>query len=274
MNRVLVTGGAGAIGAAVVRRLLRDPDFEVRVSDQRDIPGWMREGGEVHRGDLRDPAEARKAIGGCSHVVHLASFTGEGGPHTRLEFDNALHAAVVRAALDAAVTRFVLVSSEAVHECAGREAEDLPAEGFSQLTGEVYCRAAHEEHGLPFTICRPIGVYGPGVPGLVADLLGGERRLPAAAGTPWIATHVSDAADGIVAAMASPAGLDEDFDLAAEPVELGEIARLRVEAAGGDPRELRDGDGHGVVASGEKARQLLGWRPQVALPDGIARLAA
>ena len=54
MSRVLVTGGAGTIGSAVVRRLLGDPDFEVRVSDQREAPLWMREGCEVHRGDLRD----------------------------------------------------------------------------------------------------------------------------------------------------------------------------------------------------------------------------
>ncbi|MEJ7826479.1 MAG: NAD-dependent epimerase/dehydratase family protein, partial [Solirubrobacteraceae bacterium] len=53
---MLVTGGAGTIGAAVVRRLLRDPDHEVRVSDQREAPQWMREGCEVHTGDLRDHA--------------------------------------------------------------------------------------------------------------------------------------------------------------------------------------------------------------------------
>ena len=60
MQRVLVTGGAGVLGAAVVRRLLRDPDYEVRVSDQRAAPAWMREGCEVHRGDLRLLAEARR----------------------------------------------------------------------------------------------------------------------------------------------------------------------------------------------------------------------
>ena len=59
MSRVLVTGGAGTIGAAVVRRLLADPAYEVRVSDQRPAPQWMREGCEVHTGDLRVPASRR-----------------------------------------------------------------------------------------------------------------------------------------------------------------------------------------------------------------------
>ena len=117
MSRVLVTGGAGTIGAAVVRRLVRDPDFEVRVSDQRDAPTWMREACEVHRGDLREVDEARKAIRGCSHVIHLAAIVGGIAnfhklPHTLTEVNNALYNGVFRAALDEGVERFTYVVLE------------------------------------------------------------------------------------------------------------------------------------------------------------------
>src|ERR687885_279031 len=172
MNRVLVTGGAGTIGAAVVRRLLRDPDWEVRVSDQRIARQWMREGCEVHTGDLRDLDEARKATDGCSHVIHLAAIVGGIAnfhklPYTLTEVNAALYNAVVRAALDHEVERFVYVSSSMVFERATQYPTteehiwECPvprsAYGFSKLTGEVYVRAAHDEHGLDYTICRPTG---------------------------------------------------------------------------------------------------------------------
>ena len=121
MTRVLVTGGAGTIGSAVVRRLLNEPDTDVRVSDQRPAPDWMRDACEVHEGDLRDLDEARRATVGCSLSVHLAAIVGGIGnfhklPHTLLEVNNALYNAVMRAALEEQVERLVYVSSSMVFE--------------------------------------------------------------------------------------------------------------------------------------------------------------
>src|SRR4051812_1877644 len=177
MNRVLVTGGAGTIGAAVVPPPLSDPRHEIPGSHQREAPRWMREGCEIHQGAPRVLDEARRATQGCTHVIHLAAIVGGIGnfhklPHTLTEVNNALYNGVVRAALDHDVERFVYVSSSMVFERATEypttEAHvwECPvprsAYGFSKLTGEFYVRAAHDEHGLHYTICRPFNAYGPG----------------------------------------------------------------------------------------------------------------
>ena len=263
MNRVLVTGGAGTIGAAVVRRLLGDPAWEVRVSDQRTPPQWMREGCEVHTGDLRDLAEARRATDGCSHVIHLAAIVGGIAnfhklPYTLTEVNAGLYNGVVRAAIDHGVDRFVYVSSSMVFERATQypTTEEhiwecpMPrsAYGFSKLTGEVYVRAAHAEHGLQYTICRPFNAYGPGEmpedePGIahaVPDLIRKCLTLPEGAPLPIFGdgthtrtlTHIDDIADGIVTAMASPNAVNEDFN-----ISRGRGAhrrRVRADHLGGD----------------------------------------
>jgi nucleoside-diphosphate-sugar epimerase len=310
MNRVLVTGGAGTIGQAVVRRLLRDPAFEVRVSDQREAPVWMREGCEVHRGDLRVLNEAREAMSGCSHVIHLAAIVGGIAnfhklPHTLTEVNNALYNAVFRAALDADVERFTYVSSSMVFENAQEfpTPEDyLPrcptptsAYGFSKLTGEVYCRAAHAEHGLRYTIVRPFNAYGPGEmpedePGIahaVPDLLRKSMKrlhpLPIF-GTgehTRTLTHVDDIADGIVAATASAKALNEDFNISASrELTVAEIARICWEAAGNDPEDLEfehlesfEVDVVRRWPDVSKAKRLLGWEARIGVEDGIAQTA-
>jgi nucleoside-diphosphate-sugar epimerase len=308
VNRVLVTGGAGTIGSAVVRRLLRDPAWEVRVSDQRPAPDWMREGCEVHTGDLRSLSEAREATTGCSHVIHLAAIVGGIAnfhklPHTLTEVNNALYNAIVRAAIDHGVQRFVYVSSSMVFERAQEfptTEEHLPdclvplsAYGFSKLTGEVYCRAAHDEHGLPFTICRPFNAYGPGempddepgiahaVPDLIRKALSGQRPLQifGSGEQTRTLTHVDDIADGIVTAMAAEAALNEDFNISAsDELTVAEIARIVWEECGRDPAEFElehlpsfTVDVQRRWPSVEKARRLLGWQARIGVREGISQ---
>ncbi len=300
------------IGSAVVRRLLRDPAWEVRVSDHRPAPQWMREGCEIHTGDLRDYAVAREAADGCSHVIHLAAIVGGIAnfhklPHTLTEVNNALSASVVSAALGADIERYVYVSSSMVFE----RATDFPtaeqhihtcpapwsAYGFSKLSGEVFARAAHDQHGLRYTICRPFNAYGPGelpdpdepgiahaVPDLIDKSLTGRRPLQIFGdGTQTrTLTHVDDIADGIVTAMASPAGENNDFNISAsEELTVAQIARLIWGACGNDPDAFElehlpsfEVDVQRRWPSVEKARSLLGWEAQVDLRDGIEQTVA
>ena len=312
MARVLVTGGAGTIGSAVVRRLLGDPDFEVRVADHRPAPTWMREACELRPGDLRDLDVARTALDGCTHVIHLAAIVGGIAnfhklPFTLTEVNNALTGAIVHAAVELGVERFTYVSSSMVFEratefpTAETHLDTCPtprsAYGFSKLAGEVYTRAAHDQHGLRYTICRPFNAYGPGelpdrdepgiahaVPDLIAKVLSGQRPLQifGSGRQTRTLTHVDDIADGIVTAMAAPAGENEDFNISAsEERTVAEIAGLIWEECGEDPSELElehvdsfDVDVQRRWPSVAKARDLLGWQARIDLRDGLAATVA
>jgi nucleoside-diphosphate-sugar epimerase len=363
VSRVLITGGAGALGGAVARRLLADPAFDVRISDERPAPQWMREGCEMHRGDLRVPAQASAATKRCSHVIHLACFQqhvlptpsgagdqrgggssangssartpaangaagsaidGAGGfPHTLLAYEAALHGAMIRATLDRGVERFLYVSSPLVFERA--ELFPTPEEhleqclaprsagGFARLSGERLCAAAHQEHGLQYTICRPFGAYGPaavstgeaateveralagpapGLSELIERAGAGERPL-SIFGTgeqELTPTHVDDLAEGIVVALSLPAAANEDFNLAAtRALSLREIAQIawKAGAEGPDRAGARSAKGPSLKRlpareadlmrshpSVVKAHELLGWEARIDAAEGIAALAS
>jgi UDP-glucose 4-epimerase len=307
VSRVLVTGGAGMIGQAIVRQLVRDPDFEVRVSDQRDAPDWIREGAEVHTGDLRDASVACAALEGATHVIHCAAIVGGIAnfhrlPYTLTEVNNALYNSVIGAALREEVERFVYISSSMVFERAAlfpTPEDHLPdclaprsAYGFSKLTGEVYCRAAHEQFGLPYTICRPFNAYGPGevasdepgiahaVPDLIRKVLAGQRPLQifGSGEQTRTLTHVDDIAAGVIAALRSPAGLNEDFNISASAeLTIAQIAKIVWESCGEDPEAFAlehlpsfAVDVQRRWPSVEKARLLLGWEAQIEVTEGIA----
>jgi nucleoside-diphosphate-sugar epimerase len=167
------------------------------------------------------------------------------------------------------------------------------AYGFSKLAGEVYCRALHDEHGLPYTICRPFNAYGPGempddepgiahaVPDLIRKVLSGQRPLQifGSGEQTRTLTHVTDIADGVVTAMGHPAGENEDFNISAsDELTVAEIARIIWEACGEPPEEFElehlpsfEVDVQRRWPSVEKARELLGWEAQIGVREGIAQ---
>lgn len=267
----------------------------------------MRDRCEVHTGDLLSVHETETVVEGCTHVVHLAAIVGgianfHNLPHTLLAMNTGLYNSVFGAAHRENVERLVYVSSSMVFEQATQfpTAEEhlqdcrppRSAYGFSKLTGEVYCHALHEEHGLPFTICRPFNAYGPGelpavepgiahaVPDLIWKALSGQSPLQifGSGQQTRTLTHVDDIADGIVTAMFHPAGANQDFNISAsEEHTVAEIARLIWQMCGLDPERFElesvpsfEVDVQRRWPSVEKARRLLGWQARIDLRDGIA----
>jgi len=191
MSRVLVTGGVGTVGSAVVRRLLADPAYDVRVADRKPAPQWMREACEIRAAELSDVERAVSAMDGCAYVIHLASPAADtqAGDFSLIAATAALDSALLSAAIRHQIERFVYVSCASAFGPTGESATGgsqprghptpASATGFAKLLGERLCQAAEVEHGLSSAICR-------------------------AASTP--PTAVDELAVEIVAAMSQPVG--------------------------------------------------------------------
>jgi UDP-glucose 4-epimerase len=119
------------------------------------------------------------------------------------------------------------------------------------------------------------------VPDLIRKVLAGQRPLEifGSGEQTRTLTHVDDIAEGIVTAMSSPAGENEDFNIsAADELTVGEIARIVWEQCGENPAafELKhlpsfEIDVQRRWPSVAKARRLLGWEAKISVREGIAR---
>ena len=159
--KVLVTGAAGFIGSHVVEVLARD-GHEIRGFDLGDRPAELPDT-EWIQGDVTDPEAARAAVSDCEAVCHLAAAVGDWGPEARyLKVNVGGTENLLKAASDAGVRRFVLVSSVAVHHYRGFRNGDETAPRDGHMN--PYCRSKVlaedrvRSSDLEWVIARP-GVF-------------------------------------------------------------------------------------------------------------------
>jgi predicted dehydrogenase/nucleoside-diphosphate-sugar epimerase len=182
--RVAILGGTGFIGSHVVRRLLGAGErVAVMARNTANLPAVFYDDRVVIvRGDIRQPTDVKRAIGGASVVINLAH-GGGGGTYQEVRAAMVGGAEVVaRACLEAGVQRLVHIGSIAslyLGPQAGAVTDATPPDPKSELRAD-YARAKAEcdrmllsmyrSEGLPVCILRPGLVVGDGTAPLHSGL--------------------------------------------------------------------------------------------------------
>ena len=265
--RVLVTGGAGFVGSAVVRRLrARGDEVVAAVRDPDRAKALKGLGCELRRSDLSSVAEIRTLAVGCDGLIHSAGSYRIGirrDERPAMEDANVgATARVLDAAIAAGVPRIVYVSTVNVFgDTHGQVVDEAyrrdPGDGFVSWYDETKYRAhlvaeARIAAGAPVAVAMPGQVYGPGDHSEVGRQLDGafRGRLPYLALTSvgFCTVHVDDLAAGLVAVL-DRARLGESYVLDGAPVRLAEPLAIAARLGG-----------HGL--------------PRLTLPTGVLRLMA
>ena len=305
---VLVTGGLGFIGSTLARALV-EIDCRVRLVDSlipthggnlHNISG-IEDRVEVDVFDIRDLGGLPERIVGQEIVFGLAGQTSHVDSMTDPETDLDINCRAQLALLESCrrhnpEARLVFASTRQLY---GRpqylpvdEAHPLApvdVNGINKLAGELFHLLYGRVYGIDVSVLRLTNTYGPrmrvrdarqtflGV--WIRSALTGEDLLVYGDGSQRRDfTYVDDAVTALCLAATSEVAVGEVFNVGGpDELSLLELAELLTRLGGGRyrmvpfPEDRLAIDIGDYVADDSKLRELLGWRPQVGLEDGLRR---
>jgi UDP-glucose 4-epimerase len=301
LSRILVTGATGFIGRPLVDGL---------VARGHDVRAVVRRGGldiagaeTVVVSDFLDETCWPPLLAGIDTVIHLAALSHTGGK-SEADYDRInrrLTETLIGAARSSNIARFIFISS--VRAQSGPSADRRLTERDAAHPTDAYGRSklaaeqALQRSGLPYTILRPVLVYGPRPKGNLRILLKLARSplpLPFASATqPRSLLALENFISAIAHCLANPATRDEIFLVAdRETVSLPRIIATwrgaRGRGAGLFPLPLGAIEGlcrlvgrrdfydkaFGALEVDTGKLSATGWRPAVRTDDGLAAMVS
>ncbi len=299
-RKVLVTGGAGFVGASTVTRLL-EIGANVTVLDdfftglERNLPPAGPKL-QIVRGSVTDESVVKKLVFDAEYVFHMAArniIVSTKNPREDFATNIGGTLNVLMAARDSEVNRVVYTSSASVF---GNPrflpiSEDDPTSmlspyAVSKYGGENYCNAFFESYGVPVTSVRYSNVFGPmqrpenPYCGVVAKFF-----ASAMAGTAPVIhgdgeqtrdyTFIGDAVEATLLAAVTPRAEGQTYNIGTgRETTVNQLAETIIRMSGHDMRpshfDRRDIDNiRRRVLNIEKARRELRWVPEMTLENGL-----
>ena len=299
-KRILVTGGAGFVGANLVRRLcaegsqptILDDFFTGKVENLRGLDSQF----ELVRGSVNDRELVTRLVAQHDVIFHLAArniIASTANPYEDFQTNIGGTLNVLLAAREARPERVIYSSSVSIY---GNPRylpinEDDPISlltpyAVSKYSGEGYCRAFYESYDVPVVVVRYSNVFGRGQDptnpycGVVSKFM--QR---ASEGQPMVIhgdgqqtrdfTYVDDAIDATVAAALSAKAEGEVFNVGSGietnvntlAQQVLDLYGLRLKPQHVDRRDI-DNIRRRVVNI-EKIRRVLRWTPRTTLEEGL-----
>lgn len=306
-KRIFITGGAGFIANTLIRHYIEYNQIVVYDNFHRDT---LTESGfaahpniSIIKGDVLDYESLKIAMQGANIVVHAAGIAGIDtvikNPVKTMQVNmigtaNALEAARVNAIKD----RFIDFStSEVFGSMAFKSAEiDQTVSGsagearwtyaVSKLAGEHLAHAYFSQYKLPVVTVRPFNVYGPGQTGEGAIQIFIKRALKnetiridgdGAQIRAWC--YVDDFVKCLVSCIEEPKAVGESFNIgnARAVITILGLAQTVCRVLKSDSKIVFDPPLSADIAiripSVDKTKQVLGFKAEVDLEEGISRTA-
>ena len=294
--KVLVTGSSGQLGSYICELMAGAHD----VSGLDIVPSKHASTTALTvLGDIRNPADAARAVGGVDAVVHCAAQVSveksTEDPVTDAQTNVLGTVNMLHASARSGVKRFVYISSAAVYGDPRSLPirEDHPTEpmsnyGASKLAGEKFALASGHTTPVEVVVVRPFNFYSPRADpkspysGVITKFVERVRRGEA----PLIEgdgqqtrdfIHARDVASMAMMLLDAGGVSGKVFNCGSgRSTSILDLARTTISASG---RELepeftapRKGDIRHSLADVSKARAALGFSPEVTLDEGVSEL--
>lgn len=308
-RKVLVTGADGFIGSHLTERLVA-AGADVRafcVYNSNGSLGWLdgadpavRAQLDVRLGDIRDARFVEDSCRGVDTVFHLAALIAipysYAAPESFVDTNVKGTLNVLEGVRRAGCRRVVNTSTSEVYGTPAdipiRETHPLIGQSpysASKIAADKMCEAYHLSFDVPVVTLRPFNTYGPRqstravLPTLLVQLLSGKREVKLGRLDPRRdLTYVSDTVEGFLRAGSADGIEGQVIQLGTgRTVSIGELFESACRVTGvsatvvQDPARLRpEGSEVEVLLSDPaKAGELLGWKAEVTLEEGLARTA-
>ena len=306
-ERVLITGGGGAVGSNLADQVVRAGASEIVVLDnlvrgRRENLAWAIEHGNVElvEGDIRDRRRVGELMQGIDVVFHMAALRITQcavEPRAALEVmvDGSFN--VLEAATEAGVRKVVAASSASAYGLAvdfpTTEAHHPYANdtlyGAAKVFLEGLLRSMHAMHGLDYVALRYFNVYGRrmDIHGVYTEVLvrwmerieSGTPPLILGTGSQTMDfVNVEDVARATLLAAEADVS-DEVFNVASgTETSLLELAHMLLKVMGREDLEIDFGPERGVnkvprrLADTTLARDRLGFEAEIGIEEGLRRL--